>query len=74
MTAWLLRLTLAPVAVCLPWLIPAWQRQWRLATSLGACWLMGWSCTLLLWAGPGFIMILLVGLIAAWATKLEVAQ
>lgn len=74
MTAWLLRIGLAPVAMCLPWLIPAWQKKWTMASALAACWLAGWACTLWLWAGPGFITVLTVGLFATWATKLKVSE
>lgn len=74
MTAWLLRVGLAPVALLLPWLIPSLQKNWKMACSLAACWLAGWACTLWFWAGPGFVMVLTIGLVATWLTQLSVSK
>lgn len=70
MKKWFCAVALAPVSLLLPWLLPAWQGHRRLAASLLFAWLTGWALMLGLWAGPGFLLLLAMGLCGAYLTRI----
>jgi len=70
MKKWFWAVALAPVSLLLPWLLPAWQGHRRLAGGLLVGWIAGWGVMLGIWAGPGFLLLLAVGLCSAFLTRI----
>lgn len=71
MRAFLMQLALPPLVVAAPWAPSAWQRNWTQFTWWLVAWLMAWALTLFLWAGPGFLCLLAMGLYSAFTTKIN---
>lgn len=72
MNALLTQLLLPPVVVVCPWLMPALRRQWTRCGVLAALWGIGIGMTLFAWAGPGFLLLLALGLFALTTTRVSV--
>lgn len=73
MRALLTQLLLPPVVLVCPWLIPALRRQWGRCVALATLWAVGVGLTLFVWSGPGFLLLLALGLFALATTRVPVA-
>lgn len=68
----LMQLLLPPLAVAVPWLLPAAGRDWpRFWVNL-CIWALGWCVTKFLWAGPGLILLLCLGFFSAMTTRIKI--
>jgi len=70
----LIQLLLPPVVILVPWLIPALRGQWLRFGLLGGGWAFGVAITTCLWAGPGLILLTLLGLFAVVTTRIRVTS
>lgn len=70
----LIQLLLPPVVILFPWLIPALQGQWLRFGLLGGGWAFGVTMATCLWAGPGLILLTLLGLFAVITTRISVTS
>ncbi len=68
LAAWLL---LPPIVVAVPWLLAAIQRRWLSAGVLLVLWFAAYAVMFKLWAGVGFVALVLLGLGVAFTSKIE---
>lgn len=69
MIRWLLYLFAAPVVFVLPWLPSAIEKQWLAFFLWSAAWLGALWVTTELWAGPGLLGLMSLGIAATIHTR-----
>lgn len=74
MKSLVLQLLLPPVAFMFPWLIPAVQGNRIRFAILLALWTAGLVVMTRIWAGPGLIMLVSLGLFALITTRVRISS
>lgn len=74
MKALLLQLLLPPVVIATPWLLPGLRQQWLKFGAIFLLWVLGWCLTLFVWAGPGVILLMSLGLFSAFTTRIRITN
>lgn len=69
MKQWLLYLIAAPVVFLLPWLPSAISKNWLACATWAVAWLVSVWVTTELWAGPGLLALLSLGIAATIHTR-----
>jgi hypothetical protein len=70
--ALLLQLLLPPLVFIAPWLPCAAKGEWLSFSVVLMIWALGWCTTLLLWAGPGFILLVTLGIMSVARARFSI--
>jgi hypothetical protein len=55
-----------------PWLPCAAKGEWLSFSVVLMIWALGWCTTLLLWAGPGFILLVTLGIMSVARARFSI--